>query len=86
MMPLALAVALVTVGAHAATSSQYLTVRCAPAKGINLAAKAGNPASSPRRVRVLPIPRACRRPSWCNVGGLKPRPREIHRAFLETAF
>ena len=53
MKPLALAVALTTVGAHAATSSPYLTVSCAPAKGINLAAKAGNPAGSPVANSVL---------------------------------
>ena len=42
MKPLAVAVALTTLGAHAATSAPYLTVRCAPAKGINLASKAGS--------------------------------------------
>ena len=43
MKPLAVAVALTTLGADATTSAPYLTVRGAPAKGINLAAKAGNP-------------------------------------------
>ena len=44
MKPLVSIVALTTLGAHAATQSQspYVTVRCAPAKGINLAAKVGD--------------------------------------------
>lgn len=43
MKSLVVAVALTTLGAHVATSTPYLAVRCAPAKGVNLAAKAGNP-------------------------------------------
>ena len=37
MKLLSLIVALTTLGAHAATQLPYVTVRCAPAKGINLA-------------------------------------------------